>query len=179
MNQHKNRVQTNQNPPRFGLAAPNWCQIDAGGSQNRFLGDFGVYFGAQNEAKITKILQKSEEIFEDVFGCKFIEIFIGFRAQNALKISTFSALFENTDFAKNIVFPQQKHYFSGSELPKIAPKSSSKHVRKKHCQKIEFRVDFRSILGGFGAPKWLKMTSTIDVKKSIENRCQNELPGPR
>ena len=61
--------------------------------------------GAQNELKIKKISQKSEEIFEDVFACQVIVIFIGFGGQNNLKISTFSALFEKTDFAKNIVFP--------------------------------------------------------------------------
>ena len=54
-NSTKNRVQTSQNPPSFNLAVPNWCQINAGASQNRFLGDCGVYFGAQNEPKITNI----------------------------------------------------------------------------------------------------------------------------
>ena len=74
----KNRAQASPNPPSFDLAVPNWCQIDARGSQNRFLGDFGVCLEAQNEPQITKISQSSEEISEGVFACKFNVIFIGF-----------------------------------------------------------------------------------------------------
>ena len=54
-NSTKNRARTSQNPPCFDLAVPNCCQIDARGSQNRFLGDFGRCLEAQNEPKITKI----------------------------------------------------------------------------------------------------------------------------
>ena len=65
-----------------------------------------------------------------------------FTLQNCWKTSTFSALFENADFAKIIDFTKQNHYISGLELPEFAPKSRLKRVRKKDSEKIEFRVDF-------------------------------------
>ena len=51
----KNRAQGAQNPSRFDLAAPNRCQIVARSAQNRFLGDFGMYFAGQNEVEICEI----------------------------------------------------------------------------------------------------------------------------
>ena len=75
----RNRAQGAQNPSKFDLAAPNRCQIVARSIQNRFLGDLGMHFGAQNGAEICEIPLKLEENFDIVCTYKIIVIFHGFQ----------------------------------------------------------------------------------------------------
>ena len=51
------------------------------------------------------------------------------------------------------------------DLPKIAPKSSAKHVRKKGGakKKIEFQADLKSIFEGFGIPILEAFTYSVPV----------------
>ena len=74
----KNRAQGVQNPSKFDLAAPNRCQIVARSSQNRFLNDLEVYFGARNVAEICEIPWKLEENCDIVCMYKIMMLFHGF-----------------------------------------------------------------------------------------------------
>ena len=74
----RNRAQGAQNPSKFDLAASNRCQIVARSAQNRFLGDSGVYPGAQNGVEIREIPLKLEENCDIVCTYKIMMIFHGF-----------------------------------------------------------------------------------------------------
>ena len=67
--------------------------------------NFGGVLMFQIGPKTTKFRNKTKDIFERVSACKFIVIFLVWDYQNSLKILTFSAWFENANFAKIIVFP--------------------------------------------------------------------------
>ena len=71
----KSRAQGAQNPSRFDLAAPNRCQIVARSAQNRFLGDFGMYFEDQNGMEIHEIPLTLEENCDIVGTYKIMVIF--------------------------------------------------------------------------------------------------------
>ena len=103
----KNRAQGAQNPSRFDLAAPNRCQIVARSAQNRFLGDWGVYFEGQNGVEIREIPLKLEEKCDTVCTYKIMMIFHGFWVRKTtLKTMLLAASFANADFVKIIVFPK-------------------------------------------------------------------------
>ena len=86
----------------------------------------------------------------------------------------FNAFFENVDFVKIIVFPEENCYFSGFEPPRIHPKSMLKHARKKH----RLKPSQKSIFGSFWPPKNLPK-STKNRKNPSKKRPKTKLVSRR
>ena len=108
------------------------------------------------ERKFVKFHENWKKIAISFACTKLWCFFMDFRLQNDPEINAFGSFVCKSRFRENHRFLKVNQCFLGLELPKSAPKSSAKHVRKKGSAKIEFRVDLGSIFGGFGAPKCSK-----------------------
>ena len=182
-NSTKNRARTSKNPPSFDLAVPNWCQIDARGSQNRFLGDFRRCLGAQNELKITKISWKSEEIFEDVFACKFIVIFIGFGVPKYFENEHFFRFVWKYRFRKKHCFSLVKtllfRFGATENRSKIDFKTRSKKTLSENRISSGFWVDFSKFWGTKVPPNILGNDSGKNIENQAPKGPEKHPPGER
>ena len=137
------------------------------------LGGFWVPTWGQHPPKIYKKSIKKNDRFLHHFFIYFLPMFEGSNLQFLMTLSAKTLIFEilvNMDFDRFFI------NFYGHLGPQNRSKINKKSLKKSTKFWYQFLMDFRWILGGFGASCWPQNPSKIDHKSMPKKWCKKVGP---